>query len=722
MAAEMARLLSDTLVESSVDLHELLSDSFEFDDDADLDSRDSPSSPLSSALSSLDATPRHRAAVPKAPPPAPPPPPNTLAAENLALRRAVEASEARAFAERQAYRVAIEAERARTRAQLEELRAAAAAVAAELPAARSRLAAEKAAFAELRLSAARYDELRRLPPEAVGVVEFVQLRVYEELLREREAEAAAARGAAARAEAAAARLDAVAAAKDALEARVGEAAARSAAWQAEAEAAKAEARRVAEEAAAFSASPEGVVRARLLEAEALLDAARRREEAKEAEAAARGAEVAALRDRLAEASSKLSFLEQDKAYLTRQAADMSDRAADAEARLAKKEGKVAELKAALSAAHEKQLSHTSDQAESYTLKLEAEMAKWEQHSARALRAAEANFEAQLRQQKEAYEVATAEAEKWQHRYDEAKKLADEHLLRAAETSATLEVQVAQLRSEVRIKAFEVERLTAQCEQTSAGSRRGELETDAWREKLEECPLSIPSRCLSSPILPLPLLLPHVLKTEYYKLKAATAERIAQLDTQNAGLHERLKAYEKLEEELDKTVLQTVASDVFGGGATAASAAGSSQPMIRVPSSSQRRMEQCLSLARELLAAQNSADALQVEQSQLTAEVQALKAQLADAQRLVRMTAQPQSYLVEQMHLSEQRQRAAEAQLSALARERAEQESALVAMRQQNLMLRGDLERMIAQRGTLDELRAALARVLGPQPAVPRPST
>lgn len=46
------------------------------------------------------------------------------------------------------------------------------------------------------------------------------------------------------------------------------------------------------------------------------------------------------------------------------------------------------------------------------------------------------------------------------------------------------MQIAQLRSELRIKAFEVERLTAQYEQTSAGSRRGELESDAWREKLE----------------------------------------------------------------------------------------------------------------------------------------------------------------------------------------------------------------------------------------------
>lgn len=98
-----------------------------------------------------------------------------------------------------------------------------------------------------------------------------------------------------------------------------------------------------------------------------------------------------------------------------------------------------------------------------------------------------------------------------------------------------------------------------------------------------------------------------------------------------------------------------------------------------------------------------------------------------------MTSQPQTYLVEQFHLSEQRYRGAEAQLEALTQERSQQEvcaatylltgchapatvllrrapesmldfhnwhlfsqEALVALRQQNGMLRRDLERMIAQ--------------------------
>lgn len=48
---------------------------------------------------------------------------------------------------------------------------------------------------------------------------------------------------------------------------------------------------------------------------------------------------------------------------------------------------------------------------------------------------------------------------------------------------------------------------------------------------------------------------QLLKSEYYKLQTSSAERIVQLDTQNAHLCERLRAYEKLEEELDRAVIQ-----------------------------------------------------------------------------------------------------------------------------------------------------------------------
>lgn len=93
-------------------------------------------------------------------------------------------------------------------------------------------------------------------------------------------------------------------------------------------------------------------------------------------------------------------------------------------------------------------------------------------------------ESQMRGQREARELAVSEAEKWHARYNEEKKAHDEHLLQSAEKAAAAEVQLAQLRADLRMASFESERLSLQCEQNLAGSRKGELESDSWREKLE----------------------------------------------------------------------------------------------------------------------------------------------------------------------------------------------------------------------------------------------
>ena len=126
----------------------------------------------------------------------------------------------------------------------------------------------------------------------------------------------------------------------------------------------------------------------------------------------------------------------------------------------------------------------------------------------------------------------------------------------------------------------------------ADARRGELMHDAAREKLE------------------------VLKAEYYALQARlrrdlpeiamrsrmrargpqgaicvamqarSAEKIAELTAGSKSAADKLSAYESLEEELDSAVLQ------------AAEGGGGRMPPLRVPSSAQRRLEQCLTLSAQ----------------------------------------------------------------------------------------------------------------------------
>ena len=122
---------------------------------------------------------------------------------------------------------------------------------------------------------------------------------------------------------------------------------------------------------------------------------------------------------------------------------------------------------------------------------------------------------------------------------------------------------------LRLQAFEAERLSLQCEHSMAGSRRDGTECDVSREKME------------------------VLKGAYYALQAESGQRIASLEAQLHGQQERLGTYDKMEHELDAAV-----ASAGGGG-------GGSGPRIVVPTSAQRRLDQCVRLSAQLLAAQVS---------------------------------------------------------------------------------------------------------------------
>lgn len=164
------------------------------------------------------------------------------------------------------------------------------------------------------------------------------------------------------------------------------------------------------------------------------------------------------------------------------------------------------------------------------------------------------------------------------------------------------------------------------------------------------------------------------------------------------------------------MLQAVSTELLGGGG--ADGAGLPPPgsvgpgsLIRVPSSAQRRMEQCLGLARDLLAAQSRADSMDALAQSRQAEVDKLREELAEAQRLLRRSNQPQVYLAEQVQKAEATQRAAERQLASLAQQKGEHADALAAAQQENAMLRADLERVISQRGALEALRSTLTRLV-----------
>ena len=299
---------------------------------------------------------------------------------------------------------------------------------------------------------------------------------------------------------------------------------------------------------------------------------------------------------------------------------------------------------------------------------------------------------QVSTHKDSREMALADADKWQTRYAELKREYDEAVLAAAEAAGRHEASSAELRSEARLKSFEAERLRMQTEQAMVSARQAAVDAEAKGEKLE------------------------LLKSEYYSLKTASATKIAQLEASSAALTARIGTYEALEEELDRTVLQAgaIAAIESGGGADGGGGEGGGhgmQPYLRVPSSAQRRMQQCLTLAKDLLTTQRRAETSEAKLLEAMGEAERLQTVVEELQRRVRQGGQPQSYLVQQVESAEATRIETEAKLAVVTQQLAEHEEALAAARAQNEQLLTDLESLLSQRGSLDALRATLTRLL-----------
>ena len=555
-----------------------------------------------------------------------------------------------------AYKERVEAAQAATRDEVKGLRAAQAALEQEVPALRERLRTEKARFAELRMTRERYEAVRRAPDDKVSVVDWVRARAFE-LVGEAAKENESLRF----------ELEGAAAARKMAEA--------------EAREAKTALARARGESGAVAAATAAAQRA-TAEATGAESAAELRQTARLAKAEAAAAE----RER-AEAVSRAEMLLLDKAHLVTAAESAAERAASAEAKLSRKEAKVASLKAEKAELQEKLLKATSGAPDEYSRKLEGEMEKWSEQSRLAQNAAREAHDRQLAQAREAREMATADADQQAARHAELRRQYDELVVRSAEGASRAEVELAHCRAELKLKTHEAERLALQCETALADARRDEVSADAWREKLE------------------------VLRSEYYTLQADTAQRGATLEAQNGALSEKLRQYERLEEELDAAVIAAGEAAAAGGG-TPGSDAIAPLAMIRVPSAAERRVQQCLALARQAVAAQGHADEMLARQRKDGAEIARLEAALDEARGRLRMGNSPQSVILNQLAAVEAREadvrtRLAEAQLQLAAKD-----DALGASQAQKALLEADLKKLLEQRGSLDLLRGTLSKLLG----------
>ena len=128
-------------------------------------------------------------------------------------------------------------------------------------------------------------------------------------------------------------------------------------------------------------------------------------------------------------------------------------------------------------------------------------------------------------------------------YKERRELSEkEAQLRCAEASnelrlvqVTCENRVSELRAELKLKAFELERARMLVEEHVASNQRALLENEKLQKKVE------------------------LVQAEYYGLQMQNDKRFMEIESELSEKKARLQSYEKVEDEMDSVIKQVAES-------------------------------------------------------------------------------------------------------------------------------------------------------------------
>jgi progesterone-induced-blocking factor 1 len=220
-----------------------------------------------------------------------------------------------------------------------------------------------------------------------------------------------------------------------------------------------------------------------------------------------------------------------------------------------------------------------------------------------------------------------------------------------ELQATADVEAGDGRTQLKLKEFEVERLTLLL--TESNSKNNRLEKKAAVSEEQN----------------------KLLHDEYQKLEADYTRRVAMLEAQIETLRESIRTYEQLETQIEEATwdhasnmedLQTGANHDNGVDDPDQKHESSSSMqhrsekaqrelnefVSRMPQLSRSRMKQNVLLARRVIDKQRELDSSQRELRSLSKKLESAQAQLADARAQLRKVQKPQSYLIDRLQRTE----------------------------------------------------------------------
>ncbi|KAK9817127.1 hypothetical protein WJX72_009955 [[Myrmecia] bisecta] len=385
-------------------------------------------------------------------------------------------------------------------------------------------------------------------------------------------------------------------------------------------------------------------------------------------------DLLALKERLKEKDHKLEALAVDKVYLSREVEALQEREQRFLAEADQKAAKILDLKKAkqqlmerLTLDHQDSKLKDAERLETEVLRIRAAA---QADLDRVRRETSEAHEREVRLMKDMRDAAIEGCQRAQAAFKDLQASYEELQLAHRDLQKRADLRSTEQAGEVKLKAFEVDRLQLMYDEKHAALVQAELQVDLLQEKV------------------------RVVTNNYYELEADRTRRMAELQAENHMLEQQLGHFRVLEGQIDEGVLALTSGKEN-------EPAGSLQlvsPMVR------KRMQQTSALATRCAKLEQAVASTAQARDDALQQVANLRADLAAASMRAQRSAQPQAYLMDQLLAAErtaqqaqQRAQAAEAQLA--------QEKA------QHAAICADLEQVLKERTSVDSIRRVLTAAL-----------
>ncbi len=239
------------------------------------------------------------------------------------------------------------------------------------------------------------------------------------------------------------------------------------------------------------------------------------------------------------------------------------------------------------------------------------------------------YEREIRMLKEARELAIQDKDKHEQNEKETnlKYQSAVNELRLVQIGA--ENKVSELKSQLKLKTFELERSQLLTEENVANCQKLMLENEKQQKKIE------------------------LLQNEYYALQVQNDKRLLELESELGEKKQRLESYEKVEDEMDAIIKQVAERGESGEEGVDAErllmSYGYGGSMVL---NSKRRIQQNVHLTKRVLHLEQLNTTLRCELNKERANYKELVERLEVAKSVIENTKQPHEFLVRSMQAKE----------------------------------------------------------------------